>query len=193
MEELTIGQLATFQKGFAFKSSDYKNRGIRVIKVSNLNQQRFDDASCAFIDESIAKEYMRYELLANDIVISTVGSWINNPDSVVGKVASIPSSVAGSLLNQNAVRLRANHKVLQKYLYYALSSDDFRNYIVGTAQGSANQASITLEDIKKYTLHVPTYDIQSRIISILSSIDSKIELNRCINDNLTSTPIRLAA
>ena len=184
MEELTIGQLATFQKGFAFKSSDYKNRGIRVIKVANLNQQRFDDASCAFIDESIAKEYMRYELLANDIVISTVGSWINNPDSVVGKVASIPSSVAGSLLNQNAVRLRANHKVLQKYLYYALSSDDFRNYIVGTAQGSANQASITLEDIKKYTLHVPTYDIQSRIISILSSIDSKIELNRCINDNL---------
>ena len=184
MEELTIEQLATFQKGFAFKSSDYRDNGIRIIKVSNLNQQRFDDGSCVFIDESIAKEYARYELITDDIVISTVGSWINNPDSVVGKVASIPSMITGSLLNQNAVRLRANYKIMQKYLYYALSSDDFRNYIVGTAQGSANQASITLEDIKKYSLSVPPYEIQSKIISILSSIDSKIEINRRINDNL---------
>ena len=184
MEELTIEQLATFQKGFAFKSSDYRDKGIRIIKVSNLNQQRFDDGSCVFIDESIAQQYARYELATDDIVISTVGSWINNPDSVVGKVACIPSSITGSLLNQNAVRLRANDKIMQKYLYYALSSDDFRNYIVGTAQGSANQASITLDDIKKYSLSVPAYETQSRIINILSSIESKIELNQRINDNL---------
>ena len=180
MEELTIEQLATFQKGFAFKSSDYRDKGIRIIKVSNLNQQRFDDGSCVFIDESIAQQYARYELATDDIVISTVGSWINNPDSVVGKVACIPSSITGSLLNQNAVRLRANDKIMQKYLYYALSSDDFRNYIVGTAQGSANQASITLDDIKKYSLSVPAYETQSRIINILSSIESKIELNQRI-------------
>ena len=184
MEELSIEHLAIFQKGFAFKSSDYRDRGIRIIKVSNLNQQKFDNQSCVFIQESLAKEYSRYELSTDDIVISTVGSWVNNPESVVGKVARIPSNIAGSLLNQNAVRLRANDKILQKYLYYALSSNYFRNYIIGTAQGSANQASITLEDIRKYSFLVPSIPTQNKIVEILSSLDDKIELNRQINDNL---------
>ncbi|CDA75698.1 type I restriction modification DNA specificity domain protein [Bacteroides sp. CAG:530] len=36
-------------------------------------------------------------------------------------------------------------------------------------------------------LKLPTLEQQTQIIKILSSLDSKIELNRRINDNLTTT------
>lgn len=180
----TIGSIADFQKGFAFKSKDYQDRGIRIVRVTNLNRADYSDSNSLFIDENKAKEYERYNLLENDVVISTVGSWPTNPASIVGKVTVVPNEIEGSLLNQNAVRLRAQKECLQEYLGYILQSEEFSNYIVGTAQGSASQASITLEDIRRYVVELPSLDKQELRISILKNIDKKININTQINRNL---------
>ena len=179
-----IGNVATFQKGFAFKSKDYQKFGHRIIRVSNLNKNAYDESDCIFIDEEKAKAYAQYTLNTNDAVISTVGSWPTNPESVVGKVTIIPQSINGSLLNQNAVRLRAINGCTQEYLNYLLLSDEFKSYIIGTAQGSASQASIKLEDIRKFAFDLPIEDTQNKITHILSILDSMILNNKKINDNL---------
>ena len=49
--------------------------------------------------------------------------------------------------------------------------------------GSA-QSQITIEDLKKYTFSFPSLPAQRRIVSILSSLDSKIECNHKICANL---------
>ena len=120
----------------------------------------------------------------NDIIISTVGSWPTNPESVVGKVSRIPEYISGSLLNQNAVRIKVRNGFCQSFLYYHLLTPAFAKYIVGTAQGSANQASITLDDIRHYSFLCPDYKEQVRLSSILQAIDDKIDLNNRINHNL---------
>jgi len=38
-----------------------------------------------------------------------------------------------------------------------------------------------------WSFDLPSLEEQKRIADILSSLDSKIELNRCINDNLKAT------
>ena len=180
----TIGRIADFQKGFAFKSKDYQDSGVRIIRVTNLNKRDYADKNCLYIDPEKANSYRRYELKTNDAVISTVGSWPTNPESVVGKVTIIPEEINGSLLNQNSVRLRAKGACTQDYLNYSLLNKEFFNYIVGTAQGSANQASITLEDIRKYEIKLPSSDCQKRVVSTLKHIDEKIAVNKKLNENL---------
>ena len=183
-KEYKLGAIANFQKGFAFKSSEYTRTGTRIIKVSNLNQDKYSDKDCVFIDKEKALSYEKYRIVEGDIVISTVGSWPTNPESVVGKVSLIRSSLSGSLLNQNAVRLRVAEGMNQRFLYYLLMWPEFGNYITNTAQGSANQASITLEDIRNFKFNCPNFYTQDKIASILKSLDDKIEVNRKINENL---------
>lgn len=179
-----LEEIAEFQKGFAFKSKDFKDDGVKIVKVSNLTEESIDSKGCVCIDKEKADNYNQYELTTNDIVITTVGSWPTNPASVVGKVIKVPKSMNGSLLNQNAVRVRSNGKIEQKYLYYLLKHNVFREYIIGTAQGSANQASITQKDIKNFEYNIHEFQEQNEIANILSTLDEKIETNNQINKKL---------
>jgi len=183
-KECTIQEITTYKKGFAFKLDDYKSAGIKIVKVSNLNQDIYDIAKYVYLDPSEETKYEDVKLRYSDVVISTVGSWPNNPNSVVGKVTKIPKFLEGCFLNQNAVIFRANDLARQDYLYYLLKDNKFMNYITGTAQGSASQASIKLVDIMNYSFLLPPLPTQQKIAAILSSLDDKIELNNKINTNL---------
>jgi type I restriction enzyme, S subunit len=172
-----LGDHIATQKGYAFKSEWYTSTGRQIVKVSNFTVDSIDVKEVVCIPEEIALEYLRYELKEGDVVIQTVGSWPNNPKSVVGKAIRIPYEVSGALLNQNAVKLTPDEEVDNSYLFHLLRSELFKSYIIGTAQGAANQASITLESIRSFSFYLPTLAVQRKIASILSAYDDLIENN----------------
>ena len=184
-KEVRLGDVIDYKKGFAFKSSMYKSTGTYIVRVSDTTANSVDVSLCNCISPELAHQYTDYSLKTKDIIIATVGSWPTNPASIVGKVVRVPKSANNALLNQNAVRIRSNGIIDSDYLYYLLKEEHFSKYLVGTAQGSANQASITLKDIFGYSFSAPsTKEDQRRIASILSSLDRKIELNNKINADL---------
>ncbi|MBN1925711.1 MAG: restriction endonuclease subunit S [Prolixibacteraceae bacterium] len=154
-EVKTLGNIINYKKGNAFKSELYKEKGVRVVRVSDLTDDSIDITSCMYIDEVISQEFQKYELATNDIVITTVGSWPQNPASVVGKVTLVPGYAKGSLLNQNAVKIRAANLKNQLFIYYSIKNGEFANYVISGAQGSANQASVTLSHIFDYKIAMP--------------------------------------
>ena len=144
----SLSECIVHKKGFAFKSKDYRKSGTPVVKVTNLTKDGIDMAAVVFVGADIAKANTSVALNAGDIIITTVGSWASNPASVVGKTIKVPSEAEGALLNQNAVRLRPKDDLIDKqFLYYLLKNGSFGKYLLAGAQGSANQASITLNDI----------------------------------------------
>ena len=175
--EVKLGELINTQKGFAFKSAWYCDDGHPIVKVSDFTQNSIDADSLTKIPEEIAEKYIRYSLREGDVVIQTVGSWPSNPASVVGKCIRTPRSANMALLNQNAVRLDPNNKIEKSFLYYALKSPKFSSYIVGTAQGAASQAAITLEAIREHEMKLPPLPTQRKIAAILSAYDDLIENN----------------
>lgn len=183
---LPISEFVTHQKGFAFKSKDYQSDGCPVVRVSNFTSDSIDDSDLRYVSEGVANTNRAVELKENDVIISTVGSWPKNPASVVGKTIRVPSIMEGGLLNQNAVRLRvkSDEKYEQVFLFYLLKNKDFSDYIVSTAQGSANQASITLKDIFAYRTHLPPKKQRTQIARCIGAVDKKIELNRQVNETL---------
>jgi type I restriction enzyme S subunit len=154
------------------------------LPISNFTDSSIRSDDLRYIAPSEASSYDNVRLQHGDIIIATVGSWPTNPASVVGKVVCVPITLHQSLLNQNAVILRTREGANQRYLFYCLKNPAFQNYIVNTAMGSANQASITLESIFKYEFDLPLLCEQKVISEVLGALDDKIELNRKMNATL---------
>jgi len=174
----TLGLHIQTQKGYAFKSKWYADNGRPIVKVSNFTDDSVDTSDLVCIPEEIAKSYLKYELLTGDVIIQTVGSWPSSPMSVVGKTIRIPLSATGVLLNQNAVKLIPAKELDLSYLFYLLRNETFKSYIIGTAQGAASQASITLDSIKRFSFALPPFSYQRKVASILSTYDNLIENNQ---------------
>ncbi len=177
-ERNRLGDLVETQKGYAFKSGWYCDAGRPIVKVSDFTDDSVDSSNLVCIPETIATDYLKYELETGDVVVQTVGSWPTNPASVVGKCVRVRDNAAGALLNQNAVKLSPANGFHRQFLFYLLRGDDFKTYIIGTAQGAASQAAITLEAIRGYEFDVPPLPVQQRIAEILSAYDELIENNQ---------------
>jgi type I restriction enzyme S subunit len=179
----SVGNVVSHKKGFAFKSRDYSQFGTPLVKVSDFDSDTVSKSS-TLLPESFLEKYADWRIKKGDILIATVGSWGSNPNSVVGKVVRVMESMEGALLNQNAVRLRTGEKCDQRFLFYCLKKNDFKEYCLNSAQGSANQASITLSDIKNFPIPNHSEETQKAIAHILGTLDDKIELNQKMNQTL---------
>ncbi|MEL0630095.1 restriction endonuclease subunit S [Psychromonas aquatilis] len=185
-QQIRLGEFASHQKGFAFKSKDYVDGGVGIVRVSNLTHDSIDTSDLRYISIEKTIDKGNFVLSENDVIIATVGSWPKNPASVVGKVIKVPKSCNGFLLNQNAVRfkVKTETKYDQQYLYSLLKSKRFSDYIIATAQGSANQASITIKDIYAFEFYCPPEDVRRGIAKQLNTLERKIELNQQTNQTL---------
>ncbi|MGD0329874.1 MAG: restriction endonuclease subunit S [Nitrososphaeria archaeon] len=175
--EVKLGDCIETLKGFAFKSQWYTDKGVPLIKVSDFSDDSISTENITFIPEHIAKDFDRYRIRENDIIIQTVGSWPRNPKSVVGKAILVPRNCNNSLLNQNAVKIIPNRNIDNNFLFYLLRSKQFKDYIINTAQGAANQASITLESIKNFKFVLPDFDSQKKIGAQIRNYDDLIKNN----------------
>jgi type I restriction enzyme, S subunit len=183
---IKLSDIVNHKKGFAFKSKWYRKEGRRIIKVSDFTDRGIDITKSVFIDSNLGDKFNNVTLESGAIIIATVGSWPNNPASIVGKVIKVPKDANNSLLNQNAVKIypKDEKELNNEFLFHRLKNNDFSQHLIGGAQGSANQASITLIDIYSFELELPPYLEQSSIAKILSDLDTKIELLQNQNNTL---------
>lgn len=181
-EVLKLGDLISHKKGKAFKSGDYQENGIAIVRVSDLTNSSVSYNSCYFLDPNREDEFEDYKLNFNDIIITSVGSWASNPDSVVGKVVKVPYYGQDSLLNQNMVRLRANNNKSHFFIYTALRSSDFYSHVISGAQGSANQASVTLYHLFDFRICIPPRnDIYSDFKNLFDEYSALESFNNSIS------------
>jgi type I restriction enzyme S subunit len=155
LETIILKELIDYKKGNPFKSVEYEKSGIPIIRVSDLSKKSIDLSKCHYLSEKNSFKYVDFEILTNDIIITSVGSWPQNPESVVGKVVKAPAIKQIGFLNQNMIRIRAKKSTLQLLLYTSLSTKEFSDFVIIGAQGSANQASVTIQHLFSFTLCFP--------------------------------------
>ena len=79
-------------------------------------------------------------------------------------------------------RVYDNKIINSKYLYYALSTNKFIDYVVSTSKGTKMPRG-DKKAIMKYELNIHDREKQDYIVDIIGSIDDKIENNNKIIDN----------
>jgi type I restriction enzyme, S subunit len=180
-----LGELIEVQNGYAFKSKDFDDFiGIPVIKIKNVasGELRMDDIK--YYPHTI-EGLERFVISKNDILIALTGSHVNQPSSIVGKVARYTSDEI-SLLNQRVGKICSldEKKTNEDYIYWFFKQWKVTLELALNAGGSANQANISGNLIKKLELELPPLPEQHAIASVLSSLDDKIDLLQRQNKTL---------
>ena len=87
------------------------------------------------------------------------------------------------ILGKSACYFNVKDEFDLDFVYYLVANSKFKFTIENLATGTTIK-NVSLETMRNSTFYVPSLKLQRQIASILSSLDSKIELNCHINDNL---------
>ena len=181
-----LGDVADVLSGYAFKTKDFIEEGVPVVKIKNIIPPNIDINDTQYVSNEMYEEKIKYALNYNDILISMTGSNVNQIASAVGKIGRVKLKYTKLLLNQRVGKLfvKDNSKCNYDYLYYYLIQPEIRYNLAANAGGSANQANISPADIKNIDIKLPSLEEQEKIVNILSCLDDKIELNNEMNKTL---------
>ena len=162
-----LGDICNILNGFAFKSENYVNSGIRVIRIQNVQKGFVEDNNPAFYPAD-TKGLDKYLLENNDLLISLTGN--------VGRVAILEKNMLPAALNQRVacLRLKSNN-ITKRYLFHYLNSNRFEQNCIHASNGIA-QKNLSTEWLKDYEISLHNIKEQNTISNILDSVSHIISL-----------------
>lgn len=185
-ECIPVGKYSRIEGGYAYKSIDFQEDGVSILKIKNIRHRNIDTSEIDRVSAQIAKETKRFYVRPRDILISMTGSGIQAPDSIVGRVARYTGPTEKYLINQRVGRfvIKDQKRLYDRFLYYFLSQRQIQWKLVSIATGSANQVNISSGQIEGLMMPLPLLSEQKAIAHILGNLDDKIDLNRRMNEIL---------
>lgn len=169
MKKIKIGEVCDILNGYAFKSENYVDSGIRIIRISNVQKGYIEDNTPAFysLDTAGIDKFM---LEQGDLLMSLTGN--------VGRVAILGKELLPAALNQRVACLRLkSNKVSKSYLFHILNSNFFERQCITAAKGVA-QKNMSTEWLKDYEIPLYEPDQQGKIAKSLNNVQSIISSRR---------------
>ena len=141
-----LGDICEIIDGFAFKSSDFVEKGIPLIQISNINNYMID-YSDNYKKVKKDPKYNKYLVNKNDIVIGMTGN-------IQEKIA-ICNSIEEKYLNQRVCALRNfKNDNLRNYVYVYWNKMNIGSYFQETSNGSL-QKNLSKNDLQNLQIPVP--------------------------------------
>ncbi len=158
MEKMKIRDACNILNGFAFKSENYTNSGIRIIRIANVQKGFIEDTMPVFYPLN-SEGLDKYMLEEGDLLISLTGN--------VGRVALLEKELLPAALNQRVACLRLKtDKISKRYLFHILNSNYFEQQCMQSSKGVA-QKNMSTEWLKDYGIPLYSVERQAEIISVL--------------------------
>lgn len=162
-----IENIATILNGYAFKSQKYVDKGIRIIRIANVQDGYIEDDKPVFYPFGSEIEIERYMLESGDLLISLTGN--------VGRVAILNSEMLPAALNQRVGCLRFNRSFMNKsLLFYYFLRREFQDSCIKNSKGSA-QLNMSTEWLKIQPVPIPPITEQRRIVELIESLFAKLD------------------
>lgn len=169
----SLFDLAIWKNGLAFKKIDFSEIGRPVIKIAELNNGINSNTSFTLGDYG-EEVFIRWD----DLLFS----WSGNPKT---SIDVFRYRLQDGWLNQHIFKVTANGEFVTKdFLYYVLKFLKPHFTEIAKNKQTTGLGHVTIADLKRMSLVIPSKKVQSQIISILKAIDDKIEVNTSINKNL---------
>ena len=70
VSHVRLGDFVDIINGFAFKSSNYKSDGVRVIRITNVQKGKIEDVDPKYYPQETFNDLHNYQIFENDILIS---------------------------------------------------------------------------------------------------------------------------
>lgn len=176
-KEIKLEEVCEIITGYAFKGDLYESTGtLRVVRGENVTIGNLRWDSQKFWNGS-TKGLEKYFLKEEDVVIGMDGSRVGH------NRAFIKNNELPLILAQRVARLRVKSGFNQKYLWYNIFLNQFKDYVESIHTGTSIP-HISQSQIANYHIIVPPFKEQEAIASTLSSLDDKIDLLQRQNKTL---------
>lgn len=144
----TLGACIGFRSGFSFKSQDWQESGVPVVKIGSVKPGIIDLTQVSYVSEEIAQQAARYRLRTGDMLIGMTG--------YVGEVGLVPPSDNPPLLNQRVGKfVMAKPGTESLGIWYCTTRQpEFKAFVEARSHGTA-QANVSGESIMEFPLVVP--------------------------------------
>lgn len=182
-KDYRLGDILTIRSGFSYKGK-FIGRG---------NSLLLGMGCVSYLDKFImsgARPYSgsfdeRYKVYPGDIVLATRQQSDNLP--ILAMPAIVPKTLIGKdlVIGTNLYKVEITDKSFSnEYIYWMMKTKRYVNYIKGVKTGTT-VSMVTKKNVEDFTFFAPTDPRErERLVSIISSLDSKIENNRKICANL---------
>lgn len=162
-----INSISEILNGYAFKSAHYSEAGVRIIRITNVQDGFIEDEKPVYYPLDTLSEIEQYMLKNNDLLMSLTGN--------VGRVALMKEDFLPAVLNQRVACLRVKSSSIDnKYLFYCFLQKTFVENCTKFAKGSA-QLNMSTEWLKEYAIPLPPLSEQQRIVARIESLFAKLD------------------
>ena len=174
-EVAPLGNIATFQPGYAFKSSEFVSNGVRLLRGSNVGVETTDwrDEITKFFPPERIGEFYEYVLNIGDIVIAMDRPFISEGF----KVVRIKDTDLPALLLQRVGRFLPRKQCDPDWLWQVVSVGTLRVHLEQHQVGT-DLPHISRNDIEKCLLAIPPLEEQKRIARYVADMDRLVELDK---------------
>ncbi|MDR5586398.1 restriction endonuclease subunit S [Clostridium aquiflavi] len=186
MGKLTsLKEVADFKGGFAFKSNQFVDEGIQVIRMGNLYNGVLDlTRNPVYISRNIDSNLIsKYSIKSGDILLTLTGTKYKRDYGY----AVLIEEDKELLLNQRILSISPKRDICTSYLYYYLKSEFFRDIFFSQETGGVNQGNVSGKFVESVKINIVSLEEQKEIVRILDKLledESKIEQLTQLEDQI---------
>ena len=183
-KETSIGSLCTIKHGFAYKGEYITNEKSCNVLVTPGNFtlsggfKMMDKPK--YYKGPVEKEYILKE---GDLIVTMTD--LSKGIDTLGYSALVPKINGITFHHNQRIGLIENisEEVDKGFLYWTMRTRPYQRFVANSSSGTTVHHT-SPNNISRYSFLLPPLEIQKNIASILSSLDSKIAVNRRICENL---------
>lgn len=171
-----LSDVARVKNGFAFKSEEYVDSGLRVIRIKNVQKGVVIDDDPKFMAVERRKEFADFALKTGDILMSLTGN--------VGRVGRLKAEHEPAVLNQRVahIQLVDGAPSLSEYLFALLNTDKFEADAIAGSSGMA-QLNLSSKWVGDYEIPLPPLEVQKEIVAEIEGYQKVINGARAVLDH----------
>ncbi|MBL4969639.1 restriction endonuclease subunit S [Bacillus sp. CLL-7-23] len=162
-----LKDVASFKNGFAFKSKDFVEQGIQLVRMGNLYKNDLAlDRNPVYMpldfDEKIIE---KYSVKNGDILLSLTGTKYKRDYGYAVRVEGVEKPL---LLNQRILSLNPNF--MDEYIFYYLQSSVFRDVFFSFETGGVNQGNVGSKAVESILIPIPPLEEAKEIEKMLNNL-----------------------
>ena len=159
--------------GYAFKSEKFSSNGVRVIRISDFDENGIKNKDIKRYPYS--NELDQYEIAFNDILLCMTGG-------TVGKSVLVQKLDEPSYINQRVALIRI-HSIEVCYFYSVLISS-YISQVINSSKTSTND-NISMKLIEDFLIPLPPLEEQQRIVEKITSFEPLLQEYESYEKKLT--------
>jgi len=180
-----FGEIGNFVRGpfgGSLKKSIFKQSGIAVYEQQHAIYDKFDSFRY-FVDENKYQEMKRFEVKANDLIMSCSGTY--------GKIAVVPVDSPKGIINQALLKITPAKGVRSQFIKHWMQSSLFQVELEKDIGGAALQNVPSVAKMKSIKIQLPEEKIQIETIEKLDQVQAEIKQAKAIQERISNNYVAL--